>query len=86
MRTLKPLATAIFGLGLFITEEEASSPGTIGNTWMWIGFAIFVVVALAIDLLVLDKKRLKSDIKEAVMLVADLDLAVFFVVLLTLLW
>ncbi len=30
---------------------------TIGNTWMWIGFAIFVVVALAIDLLVLDKKK-----------------------------
>jgi tellurite resistance protein TerC len=30
---------------------------TIGNTWMWIGFAIFVVAALAIDLVVLDKKQ-----------------------------
>jgi tellurite resistance protein TerC len=30
---------------------------TIGNTWMWIGFAIFVVAALAIDLVVLDKKK-----------------------------
>lgn len=40
---------------------------TIGNTWMWIGFAIFVVVALAIDLLVLDKKKgEKVTSKEAV--------------------
>jgi tellurite resistance protein TerC len=30
---------------------------TIGSTWMWIGFAIFVVAALAIDLVVLDKKK-----------------------------
>lgn len=30
---------------------------TIGNTWMWIGFAIFVLAALAIDLVVLDKKK-----------------------------
>jgi tellurite resistance protein TerC len=30
---------------------------TIGNTWMWIGFAIFVVAALVIDLVVLDKKK-----------------------------
>jgi tellurite resistance protein TerC len=30
---------------------------TIGNTWMWIGFAIFVLAALVIDLVVLDKKK-----------------------------
>ncbi len=30
---------------------------TIGNIWMWIGFAIFVVAALVIDLVVLDKKK-----------------------------
>ncbi len=30
---------------------------TIGNTWMWIGFALFVVAALVIDLVVLDKKK-----------------------------
>jgi tellurite resistance protein TerC len=30
---------------------------TIGNTWMWIGFAIFVLTALVIDLVVLDKKK-----------------------------
>jgi len=29
---------------------------TIGNVWMWTGFAIFVVVALVIDLVVLGKK------------------------------
>jgi len=29
---------------------------TIGNAWMWTGFAIFVVLALAIDLVMLDKK------------------------------
>ncbi|MFN7222327.1 MAG: TerC family protein [Burkholderiales bacterium] len=29
---------------------------TIGNAWMWTGFAIFVLIALAIDLVVLDKK------------------------------
>jgi tellurite resistance protein TerC len=28
-------------------------PETIGSTWMWVGFAIFVVVATAIDLLLL---------------------------------
>ena len=40
---------------------------TIGNTWMWIGFAIFVVVALAIDLLMLNKKKgEKVTSKEAV--------------------
>ena len=30
---------------------------TIGNTWMWIGFAVFVLAALVIDLVVLDKKK-----------------------------
>lgn len=30
---------------------------TIGNVWMWLGFAIFVVIAMAIDLLALDKKK-----------------------------
>jgi tellurite resistance protein TerC len=30
---------------------------TIGNTWMWVGFAIFVLIALAVDLVVLDKKK-----------------------------
>ncbi len=29
---------------------------TIGNVWMWGGFAIFVVLACAVDLLVLQKK------------------------------
>ncbi len=29
---------------------------TIGSWWMWVGFAIFVVIACAIDLLVLQKK------------------------------
>ncbi len=29
---------------------------TIGNVWMWSGFAIFVVLACAVDLLVLQKK------------------------------
>jgi tellurite resistance protein TerC len=30
---------------------------TIGNTWMWVGFSIFVLIALVIDLVVLDKKK-----------------------------
>ncbi len=30
---------------------------TIGNTYMWTGFAIFVLVALVVDLVVLDKKK-----------------------------
>jgi tellurite resistance protein TerC len=30
---------------------------TIGNAWMWIGFSIFVLIALAVDLIVLDKKK-----------------------------
>jgi tellurite resistance protein TerC len=30
---------------------------TIGNAWMWTGFAIFVLIALAVDLVVLDKKK-----------------------------
>ncbi len=29
---------------------------TIGTTWMWAGFAAFVLIALAIDLLVMDKQ------------------------------
>ena len=39
---------------------------TIGNTWMWIGFAVFVLAALVIDLVVLDKKKgQKVNSKEA---------------------
>lgn len=39
---------------------------TIGNAWMWTGFAAFVVLALAIDLFALDKKAgQKVSIKEA---------------------
>jgi tellurite resistance protein TerC len=39
---------------------------TIGNVWMWSGFALFVVIALAIDLVVLDKKAgQKVTVKEA---------------------
>lgn len=30
---------------------------TIGNAWMWTGFAVFVIIALIIDLVVLDKKK-----------------------------
>ncbi len=30
---------------------------SIGNTYMWTGFAIFVLVALVVDLVVLDKKK-----------------------------
>ncbi len=30
---------------------------TIGNVWMWAGFGIFVLMALAVDLLVLDRKQ-----------------------------
>lgn len=30
---------------------------TIGNTWMWVGFSVFVLIALAVDLVVLDKKK-----------------------------
>ena len=33
---------------------------TIGNTWMWIGFTVFVLFALAVDLIVLDKKKGQS--------------------------
>ena len=29
---------------------------TIGTWWMWAGFAVFVVVAIAIDLLVMEKQ------------------------------
>lgn len=30
---------------------------SIGNTWMWVGFSVFVLIALAVDLVVLDKKK-----------------------------
>jgi tellurite resistance protein TerC len=30
---------------------------TIGNTWMWVGFSVFVLIALVVDLVVLDKKK-----------------------------
>jgi len=40
---------------------------TIGNAWMWTGFAVFVVLALAIDLLALDRKAgQRVSVKEAV--------------------
>ena len=29
---------------------------TIGTWWMWLGFAVFVVVAIAVDLLVMEKQ------------------------------
>jgi hypothetical protein len=49
---------------------------TIGNGWMWAGFAGFVLVALAIDLVVLDQKKgQKVGTREAA-LVADLGRAV----------
>ena len=39
---------------------------TIGNAWRWAGFATFVVLALAIDLIVLDKQSgTKVSVKEA---------------------
>lgn len=40
---------------------------SIGNVWWYTGFAVFVVVALAIDLLALDKKAgQKVSVKEAI--------------------
>ena len=40
---------------------------TIGTWWMWAGFAVFVVVAIAIDLLVMERQGAhKVTIKEAV--------------------
>ena len=40
---------------------------TIGTWWMWTGFAVFVVVAIAIDLLVMERQGAhKVTIKEAV--------------------
>jgi hypothetical protein len=40
---------------------------TIGTWWMWTGFAVFVVVAIAIDLLVMEKQGAhKVTMKEAV--------------------
>lgn len=40
---------------------------SIGNVWWYTGFAVFVVVALAIDLLALDKKaEQKVSVKEAI--------------------
>jgi tellurite resistance protein TerC len=40
---------------------------SIGNVWWYLGFAVFVVVALAIDLVALDKKAgQKVSVKEAI--------------------
>ena len=40
---------------------------TIGTWWMWAGFAVFVVVAIAIDLLVMERQGAhKVTMKEAV--------------------
>ena len=40
---------------------------TIGTWWMWTGFAVFVVVAIAIDLLVMERQGAhKVTMKEAV--------------------
>ncbi len=30
---------------------------TIGNTWMWVGFGLFVLLAVAIDIFALNKKQ-----------------------------
>jgi tellurite resistance protein TerC len=39
---------------------------TIGTWWMWVGFAVFVVVAIAVDLLVMEKQGAhKVTMKEA---------------------
>ena len=39
---------------------------TIGTWWMWLGFAVFVVVAIAVDLLVMEKQGAhKVTMKEA---------------------
>jgi tellurite resistance protein TerC len=38
----------------------------IANSWMWAGFALFVVVAITVDLVVLDKKGSHTvSVKEA---------------------
>jgi tellurite resistance protein TerC len=40
---------------------------TIGTWWMWTGFAVFVVIAIAIDLLVMEKQGAhKVTSKEAI--------------------
>ncbi len=40
---------------------------TIGTWWMWTGFAVFVVVAIAIDLLVMERQGAhKVTMREAV--------------------
>ena len=42
---------------------------TIGTWWMWTGFAAFVVVAIAVDLLLLEKRgAAKVSMKEAALL------------------
>jgi len=39
---------------------------SIGTWWMWVAFAIFVVVAIVVDLLVLERKgAAKVSFKEA---------------------
>ena len=39
---------------------------SIGTWWMWLGFAAFVIVAIAVDLLVMEKQGAhKVTIKEA---------------------
>ncbi len=39
---------------------------TIGNTWMWIGFGVFVLLAVTIDIVALNKKQgQKVTVKEA---------------------
>ena len=39
---------------------------TIGTWWMWMGFVVFVVLAIAVDLLVMEKQGAhKVTIKEA---------------------
>jgi tellurite resistance protein TerC len=39
------------------TMHETNMHETIGNAWMWAGFAVFVIVALVVDLVLLDKKQ-----------------------------
>ena len=38
------------------SEQSAENMETIGTWWMWAGFAAFVVIAIAVDLLVMQKQ------------------------------
>jgi tellurite resistance protein TerC len=58
------------GQGFLIFALSVGTGGTmfetIGNTWMWVGFGIFVLLAVAIDIIALNKKQgQKVTVKEA---------------------